>query len=817
MSRKRSRDAEGPEGPEGLVAAPLGGTERRCLRPRTRAMARAAESSTTTRLSNEPAPAPDALAAVDALVAPAAVDAPVAPDALAVVDALVAPDAPAADALVPGAADDAAPALVPGAADALVPVPAPAPLTVESIPALLKDMELTYSSVLDLWFGVRDSFAVTIRTGGDSGERRLRRRTLPFPLMGVATAGNRVLFWGDKGFRVYDFTSEGEVIEHGLQALFVGGGLQGVSLSPDGFLAVCLRGILKVFHINDKNSDKIRGRVPWLGGPFSVGRGGWLVQADGTKIVGYDPTVRSNWTNIMAIDTRVLDVSFSPCGQIVGALTKRNDGFVRAMGLTPEWGRQAWGTRSFIADDDGPKKGAWESVRLGTSCSAFVAIPKTVKDLDGLIRTKVLIATPTLTNFALFDEASAAAASSSAASAASSSADFAVEGLEFQTFDGRERFPLTCLAANSRRNLAVTGSEGGSVIFWDLVTRRRLASALCHRSIVRDVALNSQGSLCASAGRGGVVVRDTRTFARVTALMEPHTRTVTSVNWNFLGTRLATCSPDTVCVWDTSTWRLVLAMPTAASASSSSSSSSSTLSFNPNAPSFVKFHPIDDDLLVVAVDKFIHVWRVSSNTLLHTIVCRGCVLRIEVARSLIMVAVWDSPLLVLNWDGERVGEMGRSRSAELVTSVAWDTAGKTLAVLHFNGLLMRWNTASDDLADWRVAAELPSLSSSNRALAVTEDGRVACGAPGPWHLRSIAISKPLSPPPVVVAADDDAEGPSDETGNCAICKSRDKDSVLVPCGHMGCHKCLTEWIHRKRECPMCRRPVFTIVKPFKDD
>jgi hypothetical protein len=40
-----------------------------------------------------------------------------------------------------------------------------------------------------------------------------------------------------------------------------------------------------------------------------------------------------------------------------------------------------------------------------------------------------------------------------------------------------------------------------------------------------------------------------------------------------------------------------------------------------------------------------------------------------------------------------------------------------------------------------------------------------------------------------------------------ICYARNKDTVLIPCGHMLCRTCAARVIGRGQPCPFCRRPI----------
>jgi hypothetical protein len=46
----------------------------------------------------------------------------------------------------------------------------------------------------------------------------------------------------------------------------------------------------------------------------------------------------------------------------------------------------------------------------------------------------------------------------------------------------------------------------------------------------------------------------------------------------------------------------------------------------------------------------------------------------------------------------------------------------------------------------------------------------------------------------------------DEAGLCSICYNYQCDSIMVPCGHLICHGCATQWLLSNIYCPFCRTP-----------
>jgi hypothetical protein len=47
--------------------------------------------------------------------------------------------------------------------------------------------------------------------------------------------------------------------------------------------------------------------------------------------------------------------------------------------------------------------------------------------------------------------------------------------------------------------------------------------------------------------------------------------------------------------------------------------------------------------------------------------------------------------------------------------------------------------------------------------------------------------------------------------SCPICMESPKDPCAGKCGHIFCSICMNGWLHKKQECPVCKRPT-----TFKD-
>lgn len=59
--------------------------------------------------------------------------------------------------------------------------------------------------------------------------------------------------------------------------------------------------------------------------------------------------------------------------------------------------------------------------------------------------------------------------------------------------------------------------------------------------------------------------------------------------------------------------------------------------------------------------------------------------------------------------------------------------------------------------------------------------------------------------PIDCSASDFEQNNSDDIKKtCAICYEYEVDSIVVPCGHMICHKCADKWFESSCECPFCR-------------
>ncbi|KAJ0411181.1 hypothetical protein ATCC90586_008897 [Pythium insidiosum] len=51
---------------------------------------------------------------------------------------------------------------------------------------------------------------------------------------------------------------------------------------------------------------------------------------------------------------------------------------------------------------------------------------------------------------------------------------------------------------------------------------------------------------------------------------------------------------------------------------------------------------------------------------------------------------------------------------------------------------------------------------------------------------------------------------------CAICMSRERDAVCVPCGHMaGCQSCLARLARDAAACPICRSAIERVIRVYE--
>ncbi|XP_054280008.1 E3 ubiquitin-protein ligase TRIM21-like isoform X2 [Macrosteles quadrilineatus] len=51
---------------------------------------------------------------------------------------------------------------------------------------------------------------------------------------------------------------------------------------------------------------------------------------------------------------------------------------------------------------------------------------------------------------------------------------------------------------------------------------------------------------------------------------------------------------------------------------------------------------------------------------------------------------------------------------------------------------------------------------------------------------------------------------------CSICVEPYVEPTALNCGHMFCSKCISEWMNKKRFCPLCHRSVSTTVRIHMD-
>lgn len=43
-----------------------------------------------------------------------------------------------------------------------------------------------------------------------------------------------------------------------------------------------------------------------------------------------------------------------------------------------------------------------------------------------------------------------------------------------------------------------------------------------------------------------------------------------------------------------------------------------------------------------------------------------------------------------------------------------------------------------------------------------------------------------------------------ESEECSICKDSFKNPISLPCDHIFCDECISEWFEKENTCPLCR-------------
>ena len=96
---------------------------------------------------------------------------------------------------------------------------------------------------------------------------------------------------------------------------------------------------------------------------------------------------------------------------------------------------------------------------------------------------------------------------------------------------------------------AVSGSDDGTVILWDIWNESQLATLQGHTGRVEFVSFSPDGSMLASGGGADVILWDVASRSQL-ATLQGHTAWITSVSFSADGSMLASGSDDgTVLLW----------------------------------------------------------------------------------------------------------------------------------------------------------------------------------------------------------------------------------------------------------------------------
>ncbi|XP_041371626.1 uncharacterized protein LOC121385151 [Gigantopelta aegis] len=59
----------------------------------------------------------------------------------------------------------------------------------------------------------------------------------------------------------------------------------------------------------------------------------------------------------------------------------------------------------------------------------------------------------------------------------------------------------------------------------------------------------------------------------------------------------------------------------------------------------------------------------------------------------------------------------------------------------------------------------------------------------------------------------------EEFFQCSVCMNHMNNTMMTPCGHRYCHKCITEWADRNHTCPCCNAQLFNkqLIKDYQFD
>jgi len=239
---------------------------------------------------------------------------------------------------------------------------------------------------------------------------------------------------------------------------------------------------------------------------------------------------------------------------------------------------------------------------------------------------------------------------------------------------------LRCIAISPDGETLASGSDNGTVIFWD-VRSERFATFEGHSGLVSSVAFSSDGEILASKSDDTVILWDTHSGEPL-ARFEGFKYGVGGIAYSPDGAILASRSYDTVILWDvhSSKQLATLEMP------------------NDNTVISVSFSPDGELLATGCSDGTVILWDVRSGDQLATLERHsGQVNSVAFSPDGVTLASGSYDGTIIFWD---VRSRKRISTLEghtgLIKSIAFSPNGKILASESGDGNMILWSTHSGE-------------------------------------------------------------------------------------------------------------------------